>query len=54
LELGFVRELIAGSAPFKIRGVTYEPAEAVQAFFDYYEAYPELVALNLNCDQPFT
>jgi hypothetical protein len=54
LELGFVGELIAGSAPFKIRGVTYEPAEAVREFFNYYEAHPELVALNLDCDQPFT
>jgi polysaccharide biosynthesis acetyltransferase WcbI-like protein len=48
LELEFVAELVAGSAPFKIRGVTYESAEAVRMFFDYYSAHPELVAVNLE------
>ena len=48
LELGFGPELIAGSAPFKIRGVIYEPAEAVQAFFDYYAEHLELVELNVD------
>jgi hypothetical protein len=46
LELKFGPELIAGSAPFRIRGVTYEPAEAVQAFFDYYMTNPQLVDIN--------
>jgi hypothetical protein len=48
LELRFGAELIAGSALFKIRGVAYEPAEAVQAFFDYYMAHPRLVDVNLE------
>jgi Polysaccharide biosynthesis enzyme WcbI len=48
LELAFGGELIAGSAPFKIRGVTYELAEAVQTFFDYYAAHPQLVEVNLD------
>lgn len=46
LELEFGPELIAGSAPFRIRGGTYEPAEAVQAFFDYYMTNPQLVDIN--------
>jgi Polysaccharide biosynthesis enzyme WcbI len=48
LELGFGAGLIAGSAPFKIRGVTYEPAEAVQTFFAYYQSHPDLVEINLD------
>ncbi len=48
LELEFGEDLMVGSAPFKIRGVMYEPLEAVQAFFDYYTAHPELVALNVE------
>ena len=48
LGLRFGRGLVAGSTPFKIRGVTYEPADAVQAFFDYYAEYPQLVELNLD------
>jgi hypothetical protein len=48
LGLEFGEEAIAGSTPFKIRGVTYESAEAVQAFFDYYAEYPELVELNVE------
>jgi hypothetical protein len=36
-----------GCAPFRIRGVTYEPADAVSAFFDYYAANPALVQINL-------
>jgi len=48
LELEFGAELMAGSAPFKIRGVTYEPAEAVRIFFDYYAAHPQLVDVNLE------
>lgn len=46
LELGFGAELVAGSTPFRIRGVTYEPADAVQAFFDYYHTHPDLVQIN--------
>jgi Polysaccharide biosynthesis enzyme WcbI len=48
LELAFGGELLAGRTPFKIRGVAYEPREAVRAFFDYYSAHPELVELNLD------
>lgn len=48
LELEFGVELIVGSAPFKIRGSTYGPTEAVGAFFDYYTAHPELVELNVD------
>jgi hypothetical protein len=48
LGLKFGVELVAGIAPFKIRGVTYEPAEAVQEFFDYYETHPDLVDPNLD------
>ena len=47
LGLGFGMELIAGGVPYRIRGVAHEPAEAVQAFFDYYTAHPELVEINL-------
>ncbi len=47
LELRFGEQFVAGSIPFKIRGVVYEPAQAVQMFFDYYDAHPELVELNL-------
>lgn len=46
LGLEFGSGSIVGSAQFKIRGVVYEPAEAVQAFFDYYQAHPELVEIN--------
>jgi hypothetical protein len=48
LELEFGPELMAGSSPFRIRGVTYEPVEAVQMFFDYYAAHPDLVELNVD------
>ncbi len=48
LELRFGAEVTAGRTPFKIRGVEYEPEQAVQAFFDYYAAHPELVELNLQ------
>jgi hypothetical protein len=46
LDLCFGAELTGSGVPFKIRGVEYAPAQAVQAFFDYYEQYPELVELN--------
>ncbi len=42
LELRFGTKLMSGGSPFKIRGVTYGAAQAVQAFFDYYAAHPEL------------
>lgn len=48
LGLRFGAKFVAGNAPFKIRGVTYKPAQAVQMFFDYYDAHPELVELNLD------
>jgi hypothetical protein len=47
LELRFGSEFGAGHAPYRIRSATYEPAEAVQEFFRYYEANPQLVELNL-------
>ncbi len=47
LELGFGPELIIGGAPFRIRGVNYEPVEALQLFFAYYAAHPDLVELNV-------
>jgi hypothetical protein len=48
LELGFGAECGAGSAPFRIRGVTYDPQQAVQGFFDYYSVHPQLVEINLD------
>jgi hypothetical protein len=51
LGLRFGPKFRAGNLPFKIREVTYEPAEAVQAFFNYYAAHPELVVLNLESGQ---
>jgi hypothetical protein len=46
LNLKFGESLQAGTAPFKIRDVTYEAPRAVGAFFEYYDARPELVELN--------
>ncbi len=37
-----------GAEPFRIRGETYAPADAVAMFYAYYEAHPELVALNVE------
>jgi hypothetical protein len=48
LGLSFGARFQAGRAPFKIRGVTYEPEAAVKAFFEYYAAHPDLVELNLQ------
>lgn len=48
LELRFGAQVRAGNTPFKIRGTTYEPTQAVQAFFDYYAAHPRLVEVNLT------
>jgi Polysaccharide biosynthesis enzyme WcbI len=47
LELGFDAGLGAGTQ-FKIRGVTYEPSEAVRVFFDYYAEHSELVEINVK------
>jgi hypothetical protein len=48
LGLRFGDELGAGRTPFRIRGDSYEPARAVQMFYDYYDEWPELVELNLG------
>jgi hypothetical protein len=48
LGLAFGAQHEAGRASFRIRGVTYGPARAVQAFFDYYAEHPPLVELNLD------
>jgi hypothetical protein len=48
LQLGFGSEFGAGHIPFRSHWVTYEPLKAVQAFFDYYAAHPQLVELNLD------
>ena len=48
LKLGFDAKFGAGSTPFRIRDVDYEPTEAIQAFFDYYAAHSELVGRNLD------
>ena len=48
LELRFGAEFGAGHTPFRIRSVTREPAEAVRAFYDYYDAQPQLVEFNLE------
>jgi hypothetical protein len=47
LGLGFGAAVAAGRTPFRIRGAVHPAAEAVRAFFDYYEANPELVEINL-------
>jgi Polysaccharide biosynthesis enzyme WcbI len=46
LELNFGAEFGAGHSSCRIRGVSYKPADAVEMFFRYYEAYPQLVELN--------
>lgn len=48
LKLEFGSEFGAGHIPFRSHWVTYEPLEAVQMFFDYYAAHPQLVELNLD------
>jgi hypothetical protein len=48
LRLRFGVNFAAGRTPFVIRGVTYAPERAVQSFFDYYEAHPSLVEINLD------
>lgn len=51
LGLGFGEALVADRTPFRIRGEFYEPARAVQMFFDYYVAHPQLVEFNLCPDR---
>lgn len=46
LGLDLKEDLSVGQVPFRIRGGTYLTADAVRAFFDYYEAHPQLVELN--------
>jgi hypothetical protein len=48
LGLTFGSEFQAGNAPFKIRDVTYQPQDAIGAFFQYYEENPQLVSLNAD------
>lgn len=48
LGLRFGAEHEAGRAPFKIRGAERAAPAAVRAFFDYYEAHPDLVEFNLS------
>jgi hypothetical protein len=48
LGLKFGATVRAGSVPFKIRGVAYEPAAAVRAFFDYYSEHRLLAELNID------
>jgi Polysaccharide biosynthesis enzyme WcbI len=48
LGLSFGADVVWGLTQFKIRGVTYESSDAVQAFFTYYSAHPDLVDLNLK------
>jgi hypothetical protein len=47
LELRF-SEQTAGRASFRLRGESYEPVQAVSAFYSFYEANPELVHANLE------
>jgi hypothetical protein len=48
LGLRFGEEVGAGRTPFRIRGTSYEPAQAVQLFYKYYDTHPRLVELNLD------
>jgi hypothetical protein len=48
LDLRFADEVSAGRTPFRIRGESYEPEAAVQAFYSYYDMHPELVEINLE------
>jgi hypothetical protein len=48
LELTFGGEVGAGETPFRIRGTIYDPADAVAAFYEYYDAHRDLVAVNLQ------
>ncbi len=46
LGLSFADDVSAGAVPFRIRGVEHAAADAVQQFFGYYDAHPDLVELN--------
>jgi len=49
LGLRFAPELIAGrTIPFKIRDELYPPSDAVRIFYEYYDAHPDLVAVNID------
>ncbi len=48
LGLRFGADLGPDRAPFRIRGTIYEFTRAVQNFYEYYEASPELVEVNLG------
>lgn len=48
LGLRFGEQLGAGRTPFRIRGEAHEPADAVRMFYDYYDAHPRLVELNVD------
>jgi Polysaccharide biosynthesis enzyme WcbI len=48
LGLRFGAACQAGTAPFRIRGVSHAAPEAVERFFDYYAAHPRLVELNVQ------
>jgi hypothetical protein len=48
LDLRFGGEASIGKTPFRLRGTSYEPEQAVAAFYDYYEANPHLVEVNLD------
>ncbi|MGH2863843.1 MAG: WcbI family polysaccharide biosynthesis putative acetyltransferase [Solirubrobacteraceae bacterium] len=48
LDLSFGAALLAGRTPFRIRGTSYELADAVQVFYEYYDEHPQLVELNLD------
>jgi hypothetical protein len=48
LGLRFGQDLGPSKTPFSIRGTSYEPTQAVEAFYRYYEANPHLVEINLN------
>jgi hypothetical protein len=47
LELRFGPECAAGATPFRIRDVVHEPLAAVELFYAYYDAHPELVERNV-------
>jgi hypothetical protein len=48
LDLQFGEQARAGRTSFRLRGESYEPVQAVSAFYGFYEANPELVQANLD------
>jgi hypothetical protein len=48
LALEFGDELTMRRLHSRFAGLIYEQEQAVQAFYDYNAAYPDLVALNLE------